>query len=402
VLRNFLTLGAGEGIARAIQAAAFFVLARRVGAEALGQLGFAATIASYLSLVVLQGIDLGAIRIISRDARQLRPELEKILALRMSIAFLLVVVVAIYVSWRGVNTETLLLMILSFTAITAAANPRWAFVALENPRPIATAGVISQACFLAGVLLIRAPAQVIWAAGAQVMGEAAAAAYVLHRVRSICNGLRPWITLTNSVSLMHSALPVTLSLLIGNMLMNFDVFALGILRRPRPEIGIYIASYRILVMFSILITALQQSILPGIARIYPDAVEARHYVKATLWKFLPGAILAAVVISWFAPAILGILYGAQFREGGPLLTVLAWAIPLQLIRGVLRQLLVAFHLQRYDTVNAVTALAVNAGLDFLLIPEIGALGCAYSTLASEVVFFAMAYFRVRQSVARAA
>ena len=67
MLRNFLTLGSGEAVARVLYVGAFLWLARQVGPEALGEFGLALTVASYLSLFVQQGIDPVAVRQVSRD-----------------------------------------------------------------------------------------------------------------------------------------------------------------------------------------------------------------------------------------------------------------------------------------------------------------------------------------------
>ena len=65
MLRNFLTLSAGEIAARGMHALAFLVLARVLKPAGLGTFELATAITTYALIVVLQGFDTIAIREVS-------------------------------------------------------------------------------------------------------------------------------------------------------------------------------------------------------------------------------------------------------------------------------------------------------------------------------------------------
>jgi O-antigen/teichoic acid export membrane protein len=108
---------------------------------------------------------------------------------------------------------------------------------------------------------------------------------------------------------------------------------------------------------------------------------------------------AGLLLYGLAGPILVLLYGEEFRSGAQYLQVLSWILPIQGLRTVSRQIIYAWRQQRVDTGNLATAATTNVVLDILLIPNFGALGCAVSSLAAEIVFL-FACSRSAYAVAR--
>src|SRR5262249_43891316 len=174
-------------------------------------------------------------------------------------------------------------------------------------------------------------------------------------------------------------------------LYNFDLVALGLFGR-RVEVGPYLSSYRCITVFGPLLAALQSTILPRFAEGWPDFKAIRRRVEFIALAVFSGMSLAAVFLFLFAPAILRLLYGPESGPSASLLRILAWMLPVQGLRAVLRQALWAFRGQRADLRNVALSTLTNISLDLALIPHFGAAGCAWSTLAAESVFLAGTWF----------
>ena len=140
------------------------------------------------------------------------------------------------------------------------------------------------------------------------------------------------------------------------------------------------ACYRCITILSPVIAQFQVSILPTFARSYrePGDLE-RQSQKWAAWVSAP-LVIVAVLLSFFATHILRIVFGVEYVSGAPILMVLAWTLPFQGLRAVLRQRVLASHLQGMDARSAALAVVANVSLDVLLIPHFGALGCAISSL----------------------
>ena len=388
VLKNFLTLGTGEILARGLHAIAFLFLARRVGKEALGVFGFAATVSTYVWIAVIQGFDTPATRDTSRDPSKIREYVQRIIGLRLFLAIFGLTGMWTYVRlFHPEHPLGLMLMILSLSYVTNAIAPRWTFIAQEITRPLAIGALISECFFFTGALLIQSPSQIYWIAAAQLAGEFVQAGYLCFKLSGRIGLFHPILDRKFSWWIIRQSAPITMSFFLSTMMGNFDIMALKAMTND-SAVGLYLAAFRCTTVFAPLISALSAVVLPGFARGYPDPTSMRR--KAIVYGSLAFAGLggAALLLSLFPDLVLRLLYGPGYREGAPILRVVVWVLPLQGMRAVLRQLLFAFHLQRLDLRNIAFAVITNVVLDIILIPHLGPAGCAISSVASELVLVA--------------
>jgi O-antigen/teichoic acid export membrane protein len=173
--------------------------------------------------------------------------------------------------------------------------------------------------------------------------------------------------------------------LLGNLLYNLDVFVLGAVKSG-AEVGLYVAAYRLLTVFSPVLGALQNSSLPEFGRLYPDGAAAQRLAFG-VWRTSAGAAVGfAILLAGAAGVLLPLLYGEAFGGAKGVVGVLALVLPVQVTRMVFRQPLLAFRGEREDLRNLAIAVAVNLGLDVALAPAYGGMGCAVSTLVAEGCF----------------
>lgn len=381
MFREFLTLGSGDFAARALHAVALLLLARTAGSQAFGDYGIAASIASYGLLAVQQGFDTVATRAAARDPALIGGYAAKLCALRLALA---AVVCAASLAGPG------LLALFCASYIAAALNTRWAMIVSRRHGAAARAPLVGALLFLA----ICATGNVAWAVAAQAGGELVAA-LLLYRLIPRAQPDWDW---TFAKRMFAESWPVTISLVLGNMMFNFDVLYLSMAGRA-AEVGLYLACYRCLTIFGPVMMSFQQTLLPHLSR---ETDRRAVWRRVNRLGALAALALAPVsVVLWAIPAVvLGLLYGSGYLDGAPMLAVLAWALPLQAARGVVRQSLYAFGAQRIDTRNLAMAVSTNIALDLILVPRFGALGCAYSTVASEAVL-AIATWTSARTEARA-
>jgi PST family polysaccharide transporter len=251
--------------------------------------------------------------------------------------------------------------------------------------PLALASFISQFCFFLGALLVLNDSQAAFAALAQVAGEVLAALYVWLAFNARCGHVRPSIDILLMRRLLSETWPIFLSLLLGTMMYNFDIIALRLMNKT-AEIGVYAATYRCITVFSPFLLVMQSSIYPEFSRAWPDFSRIRR--TAINLSLTSSVVLggAGLLLCAFASPLLVLLYGEEFGSGARYLQVLSWILPIQGLRTISRQIVFAWRQQRVDTVNLAVAVTTNVVFDILLIPDYGALGCAVSSLAAELVF----------------
>ena len=383
MIRRFLILSSGEAITRVLYLLAFVALARGLGKAGFGQFGFALTVISYLILTVQQGFDQIAVRAIARDASLLQRYVRGLLGLRFAIAAVVYLLLAAYLLWRpAAAPESALLLILGLTCFTTAAAPRWAFQVL-SPRQFAFANIFSQLIFCAGALAVVSGKGTNWAAGSYLAGDAFAAAYLLRAARGHCKTSLTWDPPFWRV-LVRQSWPLSLSAVLGIVVYNFDILALGWLANP-SDVGLYLACYRCTTVFSPLISVLQLSILPAFASAFPNRQRLKRDVRKVAIPSIGAASLVALALTLFPRELLHLIYGNDYAEGAAILRLLAWSLPLQALRSIFRQVLLAAHLQSLDTMNMTMAAVASIAIDIAFIPRFGPVACAIATLSSEAV-----------------
>lgn len=397
MIRPVLTLISSEIVARGLQALAFVLMTRHFTTDALGRFGLSSSLLAYLLLVLLPALDLVAVRKAARGELPLGETVRGIIRLRLVLAGLAVLLA---LAWGLLWQRDWLLPILSLTALAAAFNAKWALQAVEETANLGAAAVISQAVFLAGVVL--APAgRLGWIALAQVAGEALAAWWSWHALRRAGHVLTrlgaPSAPAPRELrrALLTEAWPLQWSMLLGVMMYNFDVLMLGWFGL-RSDIAFYLAAYRFITVFSPLFAAIQTAIYPRFARAFPDASRVRGEAAWLTAVLGGGCLLVALALTFFGRTALSLLYGETYASADRILSVMALVLPLQAVRVVLRQLALAWHLQASDPWRVLAAVSVNVLGDLALIPLFGALGAAWSTLAAEATLlflFAWAVWR---------
>lgn len=404
MVRSFLTLSSGETVARAMHVLAVILLGRALGPERFGLFEFALAITTYALLGVRQGFDVLATQEVARDRSREWSFLAAILRLRLLLAIAAVAVSlgwAWFVGWdRPLAT---LLMLFTGSYLASAITPRWRFLALEEPRLPAFASVVSQMIFLGVVaVFVHVPRDAGKAAIGWVTGELAEAAILWiawrpaqpHPITSLTKASSP----VKASWLLRESIPLSVSLLLGQIMYNFDILALAWSGRT-AEIGLYLASYRCATGFAPLLGNLQASIFPQLARLHRDS----DPVPSAAWKLAAWAAVSgfaiALMITLEARTIIDLVFGPKYQAATPFLQILIWILPLQFPRAVLRQMLLASGGKRFDTRNVALGAAANITIDVASVPAYGALGCSVSSVCSELVLLAATWQAVRRGVA---
>lgn len=117
-------------------------------------------------------------------------------------------------------------------------------------------------------------------------------------------------------------------------------------------------------------------------------------VRFTAWT----GVFAAGLLTAIAPALLTLIYGPAFRGAAHSFAILAWMLPLALISGHHRYILIAYNCQKrlmYCTIAAAVA-AVLLGLTS--VPLYGGVGAAWALLIANAIHSVLVYVSVKQLI----
>jgi O-antigen/teichoic acid export membrane protein len=176
----------------------------------------------------------------------------------------------------------------------------------------------------------------------------------------------------------------------GLVYFRIDSVLLGIIL-GNEDVGIYNVAHRIMEATLIVPAIVATVVFPRVAR-------SAGASPALGWTTLALAALGIVVSISFhlgGERLIALIYGRGHAASGEVLAVLALAIAPTYAGYVLTQALVAADRQRSYLRLAVRALALNVGLNLVLIPSFGAPGAAAAAVATEIAVVAMAAAALR-------
>lgn len=382
MLRQFLTLTAGESAARVIHGLALFLLARSVGPAIFGQFGVVQSIAGYASLLVQRGLDIPATRAVIASPESAPAVRAAVLAMRWPVALALTLASIVW--------QDPMLLAACGIWIGAAIQMRWLLVARRRSAAAAIAAVIAAAVLFAGVV---AKLPLLWVVIALSVGELAGAL--------VC-----WVAARGpiaSVPAVRGALGkeswwFLAAIVLGNLMYNLDVFILAAVR-PKEDTGLYVAAYRLVTVLSPVLGAMQMSALPAFAQLRASGGNADAMARPVAIKGFGLAAGAALALWLGAPLVVAAVYGAAFAPSEALLRMLVLTLPVQTVRMVFRQALLAYGGERADVWNLLVAVAVNGAIDLAFVPSFGAAACAVSTVVAESCYALLTWRSWRRACA---
>jgi O-antigen/teichoic acid export membrane protein len=316
----------------------------------------------------------------------------------LSVAAMLLIVAAVYAEPVG-NRGALVLLGLAMVLGTGLDYLSYCFRALGKLGWEAWAGLVWRVLNLAlGVCLL--------ALGAGVWGLALA--YVLATVAAIVLSYRLLLRYVRPlwrVDLAYWRGSLTQPTAVGiGVIFSIITFRLDNLLIPpllgREALAVYNVAYKLFEPSLIVPGVLLAATFPLLARsahaeaLKPNAL--RELLGQTTLALLGLGMVAALLLALLSGPMIGLLYGATYAASAPILAWLALACVPMYINYGLTHALIAVDKPRLYALFTLVSLAVNLGLNLALIPSMGLVGAALTTIAAELallVLCAIAVYR---------
>jgi O-antigen/teichoic acid export membrane protein len=165
------------------------------------------------------------------------------------------------------------------------------------------------------------------------------------------------------------------------------------------EAGLYGSVTRIYDRIQFLPQAMMTTLFPIIvAARDADPARVRRVVHLAVDYLLMGS-LPAVTITLAGPEpIVRLLFGAEFAEAAPALPILMATFTMVSLGYLAGYLIITYGLQRQFIAFAAAALLFNVGLNLALVPTMGFMGAAWSTLSTEILVNGLAWWAVSRKM----
>lgn len=184
-------------------------------------------------------------------------------------------------------------------------------------------------------------------------------------------------------ALIAAAVPLGLILLLNALYFKLDAFLLALLASD-AQVALYGVAYKIFEMLLPLSGYVMIVLLPELAPLEPGEPRFGRLVEQAyngLWLLaLPIAALAIC-----APEIMTAIGGSAYAQGATVLVLVMTSLALATVNAVFGHTLVSQGRQGVLLKVSATVLAVNVGLNLILIPAYGAVGAGIGLVFTELL-----------------
>jgi O-antigen/teichoic acid export membrane protein len=195
-------------------------------------------------------------------------------------------------------------------------------------------------------------------------------------------------------SLLKNSWPLMLSGLVVMVYMRIDQIMIKNMINEEA-VGYYSAAVRICEAWYFIPVTLCNSIFPAIVNAKNVSTEFYNNRMQKLYDLLTWlAIGIAVPVTFLSSQIVELLFGNEFSQAAPVLTIYIWAGVAVFLGVASSQYLINENLTKLTFSRNFFGMILNVGLNLILIPIYGIIGSAVATLISySLIIFSLAFHK---------
>lgn len=398
VIHNSAALLTLDILSKATPLVVFPFMVRALGPTAYGKIGFATAVAGFFGLVASPGFSTYALREAAKDEGRVHFLVRHVLGARVAFAvvsYALLIAFALTLAPHDFTTR-LLIVLSGLVLLVNSIDAQWVFMARSRMWMVTLRGAVGQLIYGGLILaLIRRPADAWIVPVATVVSLLAGTLLIWLPARREYR--IPWPEISPNV--WRSFLPICLIMGLASMMsMIYDQIDTVMLRylRSETEVGLYVASYRMMGIAISFASILGQVFFPLLSETTgQDRENEQRYLgwfgQASIGLALPIATGGFILAGPLTRFVLGTQYtGTAVLFRWLMLSIVA--APLASYFG--SQLIPAAREKKY-LLSVAAGAAVNIVLNLFLIPRYGAIAAAFTTAISQSMVAFMNYYFVR-------
>lgn len=384
---NASALLVGRLIVAALGWAGTVLIVRSLDAESFGQFAFVFSLLGMMSIVSDLGMGRVAISGVldpERDRAEFAGTYVVLRSLLGLLAYALCVGFVIIARYPQVVVHAT--VVAGFVVLLATPSHAYhiAYQSMLRMRTVAVAGVVGQFAQLGvTVALVVAGGSVVWFVVPAVVAEVVILGMLApraHRLMPFHYVIRPQIWR----AMAREAIPLSIG---GAMLTLYNQIDTVMLSRldTFASVGTYGVAYKFAELARFVATAITTPMLTMLVTSWSlDMARFRFVVRraTALMTFLGGLLVVQSVL--FAEPVVVLLYGEDYRSAGAVTGILVVAIVVSFFARLAINVLIASDDHVVYPVVAGMGLALNVGLNAVLIPQRSFTGAALATVVTEV------------------
>lgn len=398
IINNSAALISLDFLSKAIPLVVFPFLVRALGPQTYGKLGFAAAIAGFFGLLASPGFSTYATREAAKDPGRVSFLVKHVVGARIAFAlnaYVLLLLFALTFAPRDFTTR-LLIILTGLSFLVGSIDMQWFFAARSRMWTIALRGAAGQIIYAAVILtLIRRSADVWIVPLASLLSAVVGAMLLWLPARRDYAIPLPSFSPRLWTGFLSFCLIMGLASMMSLIYDQIDTVMLKYLRSD-AEVGVYVASYRLMTMAMSFLPILGQVFFPLLSETAgQDEAQEKQYLRWAGYAIFGLALPIAAGGVILAGPLCTFVLGPQYQGAAGLLRWLMLTVVVGPLATYFGGQLIPAGRERSYLISVATGAVANVGLNFLLIPRYGAVAAAITTAISQATVAAMNYYFVR-------
>ena len=373
-------------------------LARALGVERFGFVGFVGSISAYLILFANFGIENYSTQQLASDrVRISKQTIGTIIGTRslLSIVFIIpFIFFGFYYSQSA--SEKLFFVFQSIVIFAYSFNLQYYFVAVREVKTLAFFKTGSALLILiATYCFIMGPSDLQYVALVSGCVSLLFNLWSVHHVLKKIEMAFSFPKFADMKTLVWRSFPLGVSALMIQIYYSADIVFLGF-TNPGVQLGYYTGAYRIINLVGAVPALLYLTYVPDLAKItagHSIAKATREYIAVVIGS---GIVIVGICF-YFSKDIIALILGAQFAPSRTVFRILLLNALLIYVNVALAHLLIAWGENRSYLFVVSSGAAVNIVLNFVLIPLYGINGAAIATVCAEAAVCVAAWYYLRKT-----
>lgn len=368
-------------------------IARYLGESEFGKYNFALYYATFFVIIADPGISNFIIREIARN-KELTNEYVTNASLIQSLTSLIafgIIAASINFMHYPQSTKSIVYLFGIYTILTSFSSTfRSVYQAFEQMQFTAAVDVIKQLILITGAFVVMY---------SKVGLLELAYCYVLTGIIDILlnviflkkvESIKPKLNLSLWKPMIIKAFPFGLNSFFAVLFFKIDTFMLSVIKGD-IEVGVYSAAYTPLLSLSTVTSyMITSAIYPVMSKNFISHKNLLELITVSTVRYI---IIIGLPISvgclTLADRFINLFYAGKYSASVVVFQILALFIPLRLISGVTGTLLTSMDKQNIRTFSVAICAIINIALNIIMIPKLGSIGAATSTVVSELCLYTM-------------
>lgn len=397
VVKNFLSLSIAEFILRFISFLVVIYLARILGPENLGKIGWAQGILTYFMLIPDLGLVILGVREVARNKDDINIYAGNIIALRLVLAFLSFGLLLIFVNLIHEPAQIkYLITFYGFILFSYALSIKWLFQGIERMEFIGISKILMMLFYATSIfILVKSAEQLLLVPCLWFLGNSIPVVFLMYIFVKKFGKISLKFNFSFWKDLLRQALPIAAASAMIQIYYNFDIVMLGFIK-GKEVVGWYWVAYKIIFTIWTLISIFVHAIFPSMSRYYKESEKKLKTLIISSTRLLTAVAFPLGVGGMIlARPIIVFLYGEEYSGGIIAFQILIWSVVIICIRCIYEHSFLACNKERRYMFGVMWGAFTNIGLNLLLIPRFSLKGAAVATVISNLVLSGYLFYYLR-------